>query len=379
MKLKSWGITLGFCFSVLLGLTIIKGIQINSAIAAAESFPEHSESVESITSQTELFTQTQMVFGEVIAGRQVTLFSELAGRITLVGFNSGEKVKKGQLLLQLDVSEEQSLLDSAKARLDLANSIYQRNKRLLEANAVSREQYDRTRVEQLTAQAEITRLESVIRKKTVKAAFTGITGIHRFEVGQFLQANTKITELVAESNYRWIDFNVPQFYPRLEKGDRVEVKLLRNSNVQNNTWVAATVIARSAQLTKESRSYRYRAKVPVTDFIADVNSGVSVRVPTSVTSEYIAVPVTSVQKDSYGAFVYLLTPDDSDGAFRATRQEVTVASTQENVIYLSKGLIAGQLIAGDGAFKLYPSVLTYTQDQHNTQNKDNTRSNLDEG
>lgn len=362
MKLGPWGRTVAVCAVILLALVLFKGMQIRSGIAFAESFPERSESVESALVEMLPYSETVTVLGEVAAMQRVALYSETAGRIVKVGFQSGQLVEKDQVLIQQDISEEKALLSAAEASLELANSIYKRNKNLFKSNAVSEETYDTARVDLAVVKADIVRLQSVIRKKTITAPFKGKTGIHQFEQGLVLQGNELITQLIGENDYLWVDFYVPQFYPVLANGSAVEVQLLR-SIVGNNVsdWVPAEVVASSTQVDKVNRSFQYRAKVSAADLPAGVNSGVSVKISVGEQTQVATLPATAVQQDHLGQFVFLLKAEKDGGNYRAQRQNVVVISKQTGRSYIKSGLGKSQLVATDGAFKLSPGLLVHSQ------------------
>ena len=361
MKLNRWTKTLAACGIVFGALTTYKVLEIRAAIAFGESFPEHSETVETALSFTQPYSETVSVIGEVLATQQVELRSEIPGRIVKVGFTSGQQVAKGQLILQQDISEESALLDSARARLTLAQSVYTRYKNLHQAKAVSQEQLDRAKAEVATIQGEVAVLYSTIAKKTIRAPFAGASGIHQFEVGQFLLDNVLITSLVGEQEQLWIDFQLPQFYPELKKGSFVRVRQLQHR--QSNNWVEARIIARSALVSSANRSYAYRAQIDRTLLPAAINASVTVKVPVAAKLELMTVPATALQQDHLGQFIYLLKPEtdttSNTQTYRAVRQQVTVKSKQQGYVVLIKGLDANQLVAAAGAFKLYPGVLVH--------------------
>ncbi len=272
MKFNRWMKVAIASFLVIAALATYKVMEIKAAIAFGESFPEHSETVELVVAEKQSYLESVRVLGEVISPQQVALRSELQGRIVEVGFRSGENVAKDQLLLQLDISEELAQLDSANARMDLAETIFKRNSELRKRNAVSQEQLDRAKAELATIKAEIAGLKSTIRKKTIRAPFAGVTGIHQFEVGQFLLGNVLITQLVGKQDFLWVDFSLPQFYPALESGTKIQVALITQG--ATDQWVEAEVVVRSAVVSVENRSFQYRAKVMRAVFPAIINATV---------------------------------------------------------------------------------------------------------
>lgn len=358
MQTKRWLVTLGGCATVFIALAAYKALEIKAAIAFGESFPEHSETVVAVHSTNVDYTAQVQVIGEVLAQQQVEIRSEAQGRVVQVGFQSGQRVEAGQLLLQQDIAQELAQLDSANARLKLAQSVFKRQKNLLKVSAVSQEQVDRASADLATIKAEIAGLQVTIDKKTMRAPFAGNAGIHQFEVGQFLLDNVLITELVGEQEALWVDFQVPQFYPVLSKGTQVEVKQLLQQQV-DSPWLQASIIARASQVNRSNRSFLYRAELINKELRSAINAGVSVQVPVAATQTLVQVPATAVQQDHLGQFVFRLEADKAPADYRAVRQGVEVLSKQDGFAILKHGLAHQQLIASDGAFKLYPGLLVH--------------------
>jgi hypothetical protein len=138
--------------------------------------------------------------------------------------------------------------------------------------------------------------------------------------------------------------------------------LLRNTAGNNvSDWAPAKVVARSIQVDKVNRSFQYRAKVSAKALLAVVNSGVSVRISVGEKVQVATLPATAVQQDHLGEFVFLLKADKDSGSYRAERQNVVVMSKQAGRSYIKSGLSENQLVASDGAFKLYPGLLVHSQ------------------
>ena len=362
MNFRRWCITLVVSLLIFAGLASFKVLQIRSAIAFAESFPEHSETVEYQAVDLVEYTPEVKVIGEAVSPQRVELTNELPGRIVKVGFASGGEVQKGQLLLQLDTSEERALLKSAVARAELARLAYQRIANLRKTNAASQSQLDEAKSELSIANADIDALKSTIQKKKIVAPFSGRVGIHRLEAGNFLQGSTAITTLVGNPGYIWIDFNLPQFYSDVVVGSPVRVRLL-----QNNVNVAdagtgefeGEVVALDTTISSSSRSRRYRARVDGDLLSFMHNAVVEVHVPVGASEMVEAVPALAIQQDTLGQYVYRLDKDPDADGFRAYRQDITTGDRLGDKVVVKSGLDQGARIATVGAFKLKPGVLVY--------------------
>lgn len=360
MNIKKWVIAVALCVAALAGLAYFKVSEISAGIAAAESYPEPSETVEVARVTVSEHRAMLAIVGEVVAPQRLDLRNELDGEITAVTFASGEPVAEGQVLVQMDVAIEEANLQAARARADLAQLVFRRNEELFESKVSNADQLDRARADLTAARAQISALERAIAKKTLRAPFAGRAGLHNFEVGQFLESNTLIANLVGNTDFMWIDFQVPQFYGQLPAGAEVGVTLIDDSDDANRK-VTATVIAESTIMNARNRSRSYRARVPGGNAQYVANSMVNVEVPTGTAQRLLRVPSVAVQNDSLGQFVYVLHDDESGSGYRAKRQRVVVTLLADDRALLENngGLAEGDRVAAAGAFKLYDGMLVH--------------------
>lgn len=134
--------------------------------------------------------------GELEAIRQVQVSAETTGVIEQIYFQSGQYVKKGQLLVQLKTNVEQGNLGRLQAKLKQAEMAYHRNKQLIDSNAISRAELDTALADRDMTRAEIQQLQALIEQKSIRAPFSGIIGIRQVHQGQYLEAGTSIANLV---------------------------------------------------------------------------------------------------------------------------------------------------------------------------------------
>ncbi|HTR01471.1 MAG TPA: efflux RND transporter periplasmic adaptor subunit [Candidatus Acidoferrum sp.] len=351
-----WLFTVIACLVVTAALGLFKFTQIRQVLADVAARPEFSQTVETTKPQPTDFRPRIDTMGVVTAPLQVVLRNELAGYIAEVGAKAGARVTKGQLILQLDVSEQRANLASAKAKLALAKSVLQRDLNLQKTGFVSDDKVDHSRADVDVATAEIEGVESIINRRTIRAPFAGVIGIHHFEPGQYLNVNTEITTLVGDSSEMWVDFNLPQFYGELTSGNRVDVRIVRTEGVGTGTPLQAEVIAGDSTINSAARSRRYRAVVREGAHQLLDNMSVSVVVPLGLSAQLLAVPSLAVQSDVKGQYVWVLDRDKSGNGFRARRQGVTIFGQRDDLTFVD-GVTADDLIAGAGAFKLSPGVL----------------------
>jgi RND family efflux transporter MFP subunit len=369
--IKKWFLTLLACLLIAAGLVVYKIMDNRAAVQANGSAPEYSATVDAANVETIDYQPVVSILGQVVAPQQVALRNEVAGTITEVDFEPGTVVKKGQVLIQLGVSEEYAQLQSAVARTELARTTKKRIAKLHDSKTISQDQYDRAVAEWKVAVADKAIIKASIAKKTIRAPFDATAGLHQFERGQYLEKNTLITTLVGVQSFVWVDFSLPQVYAGLSADARVTIEPLfsRNKDSSNSVdWssVQAKVIGRESIMTRESRSLYYRARLNKSDSDLLPNAVVNVKVSVTEPQSKLAVPAIAVLHSSTGPYVFILdvgsqASSDAGGpsAYRARRQPVTLGESQGDLMIIDSGLELGQRVATAGAFKLRNGVLSY--------------------
>lgn len=359
-QLKPWLTAVGLCGLVTVSLITFKITDIQANQEQAAQMPEFSQTVQSHKVGYTDYTSYIKVLGKTVAPQQLMISNEYPGKISQVNFASGQKVNKGHVLIRQDVSEEQARLRSAQARAKLASTKYKRLTKLRDSNAINQNDLDQAESELSIATADIELLKVQIAKKTIRALFAGQTGIHQLHVGQYLPANSKITQLVANQNFIWIDFNLPQVYDELEIGNQIKVNKL-SQNKQKSSALA-TIIAVSPVIAENTHSVLYRAKLELADLYLTAQSVVELEVPVSGKQKILSVPNTAIQHSSQGSFVYLLNPNEPQG-FRAKKAFIKVQEKNDRFSIIAKqekdGIKEGDVIASIGAFKLFEGALAF--------------------
>lgn len=358
MNLRRWIITIVACLVVFISLASIKFFQIKEAIAFGESFPEPSATVKATNIIAAEYRQQLSVSGELIAPQQLELRTELGGKISTLNLPSGGLVDKGQVLLQLDISEEKARLRAADVSARLNKLTLERNKKLRKQNRVSAEALDQAEANYQTALAEVAAQQAIINKKTVRAPFSGRTGLHTLEVGQYLNPNTPLSQLIGINNFIWVDFSVPQDFPALNEDSDIVV------NLGSSHRLKATLLARDAQVNNNSRQLRYRARLEKTnEILLNGNSIVNIELATGQTQAAVWVPDISITRDQSADYIYLLKADNSGEFYRAKRQRVELGPRHNNGFILKNEASPGALIASIGAFKLREGLKVFVQQE----------------
>lgn len=356
MNITRWiavGLVLG---GTVFGLYSYKSSLQQAAAAQGANMPEPSATITAIEVAAVNYQETIKISGEVQAYKYLVVSNELAGKIIGLNAISGSKVEKGQILLELDHSDEDARLIAAQARLTLNQQTLNRYVKLKKNNKISAELVDQAKAELQIVQSDIAVLTAAISKKRLVAPFMAKVGIHTLEVGQYLDKNSEILELVGISDFTWVDFYLPQVYQELELGSMVSL-----SPMNQERTLTAEIIAVAPQLSSSSRNLKYRAQIASTILSLKPNTLISVIAPIAEESSLVVVPDLSIKRDPFGSYVFLLEAAE-EGAYRVKQVKVELGDRQADQVMVLNGLSAGQLIANQGAFKLFPGMKVYITD-----------------
>jgi membrane fusion protein (multidrug efflux system) len=366
MKVIPWIIVSVLLTGTVLGLYSYKTSLQKTAAEQGANTPEFSATVDAVAVESIDYKKTVEVSGEVQAFKFLMLSNELAGIITHLNAESGSVVKKGQVLIELDHRDEDARLIAAKAKLRLNEQTLNRYIKLKRNGEISEDLVDKAHAEVQISQADIALLTLAITKKKLLAPFTAKVGIHTLEVGQYIDNNSSLLELVGLNDFTWVDFYLPQFYAELALGEKVDIQPINTNNA-----FKADIIAIDPQLSRLSRNLKYRAQLPSSALSLKPNTLIKVIAPIAESKSLVTVPDLSIKRDPFGSYVFVLTPEE-DGAYRAKQVKVELGEHIKDKVLILNGLTAGQLIAGKGAFKLFSGIKVYLATQADTLPEENS-------
>jgi biotin carboxyl carrier protein len=170
---KRWLITILGLLLVVGLLGGIKAGQIFTMVKAGASFAPPPESVATAQVKQERWQGSRSAIGSLVAVRAVTLGAELTGKVQQILFESGTSVRKGDVLVRLDISAEEAQLAAARADAALARATLERAKSLRAGEANSVADLDAAQARAQQTEAVVANLQATMAKKTIRAPFDG--------------------------------------------------------------------------------------------------------------------------------------------------------------------------------------------------------------
>jgi membrane fusion protein (multidrug efflux system) len=288
--------------------------------------------------------------------------AEAAGIVAKIGFDSGDLVPKGKLLVELDTKVERADLASAITARDLAALEAGRARELERAGAIAVAVRDEAEAQLRDAEARVASRKATIERRKIRAPFAGRVGIREVDLGQFLNPGDRITVLETSESV-FVDFTLPQEQlQKLSVGMTVRVGLRDRAEQRLEGEVAAIV----PSVDPATRNVTIRARVPnpKNQLRTGMFLDVSVVLPEKRT--VVVVPATAIVHASYGDSVFVLEekPADAPGTrevggkpVRVARQHfVKLGATRGDFVAVTSGLEAGKAVVTAGAFKLRNGV-----------------------
>jgi len=272
--------------------------------------------------------------GTLRAKNGVEMVGEVAGIVQALHFKSGDKVKAGELLIELDADEEQAQLDAALAAVALARSNYERDRAQFKVLAVSQAQLDADEADLKVKQAEAARLRAVVDKMHIRAPFTGRLGVSALSPGQYIRVGEVLVSLQA-SDPILVDFSVPQRQiAEMAVGQRV----LLGSDAFKGREFAGEISAIDSRVDANTRNVRIEARVdnPKGELLPGMYA--EVRVQVGEPMKLLTLPQTAVTYNAYGSTVFLARPAKPVAAGEAAQEgaEQGVASSGKPAMPLAE-------------------------------------------
>ncbi|MFK0091347.1 efflux RND transporter periplasmic adaptor subunit [Pseudomonas sp. NPDC090592] len=301
--------------------------------------------------------------GSLKALQGVELSLEVEGIVKALHFDSGQQVKAGQPLLQLNDDQETALLGTAQADLNLAKVDFGRGSQLVGDSAISRGEFDRLTTQYRRNQAVVEQLKAQKIKKSINAPFSGTIGIRQVDIGQYLAAGTVIATLQDTSSL-YVDFNVPeQALPQLSLGQQVQVQV---AAYPGQTF-PASISAINPKVEETTRNLLVRATLANPDgkLLPGMFANLLVLLPNP--QPQVVVPESAITYTLYGNSVYVATPKkDKDGKpenddkgqaqLVAEQRTVQTGERRDGVVVVNKGLQVGEQVVTAGQLKLSPGA-----------------------
>jgi membrane fusion protein (multidrug efflux system) len=332
-------------------LGFVKFKQIQTAIAQGAAFQPPPEAVTTIVAAWEEWPATLNAIGTLAAVQGVTVSTDLPGTIDRILFESGQFVRQGEILAQLDTRQERAQLAAIETQRELASLNYGRMKDLLDQQVISRAEFDRAVTDQKHSVAQVAEIQTIIERKTIRAPFSGVLGIRQANRGQYLGAGDPIV-LLQSLNPIYVNFGVPQqeaAHLRVGRTVRLTVNDLAGQGA------AGRITAIDAIVDQSTRNVQVQATIPNPDGRLRPGMFVQTEIALGEGRRVIALPAPAVSYAPYGDSVFVVTDlkNPNGQTYRGVRQQfVKLGGSRGDQVAILEGIQPGEEVVTSGVFKL---------------------------
>lgn len=225
--------------------------------AKAAAAPRAAPLIEVVRAHVAPYREELQAVGTLVSRQSVSLRPQSSGRVTQIHFRDGQRVRKGQVLLQLDDQLQRAELQQVQAELGLAQANHQRNQELVAKGFISQRGLDESAAALQVAQAKLALARTTVDRLRLLAPFDAVAGIGNTHVGAYLREGDEVVSL-HDMDVLYVDFRLPERYlARLQQGQPllVQVDALPGESFQ------AVVQAIDPQVDEQGRSIALRARL----------------------------------------------------------------------------------------------------------------------
>lgn len=284
--------------------------------------------------------------GSLVAAQGIDVANEVEGLVTEILFESGERVKAGDRLVQLDDDVDRAELAGLVAQQNLAKIKLARFSRLLEDRSAAQSEFDAAKAELDVASAAVATKKALIAKKAITAPFDGELGIRNVDLGEYLAAGSRIVELDALDPI-YVDYALPERHlSDVAVGKQVEVRV---AAYPERTF-SGTIEAIAPGLAERTRTLSIRAKLANKEGLMRPGMFAEVDTLLPVRGGLLTVPRTAITFAPYGDTAYRLV--EQDGATTVERVPVRTGEVIGERVEVTAGLDANDRVVVAGQVKL---------------------------
>jgi len=288
--------------------------------------------------------------GSLVATNGISVSTEVDGIVSKIVFQSGQEVKKGDVLLHLDDKVDQAALAALRADQRLAEVQFNRAKDLLKKRVMSKSEYDEANAKFDAARARVAGQQAVIDRKTIRAPFDGLLGIREVDLGQYIKAGNPIVKLEALDPI-YVDYTLPERYLQIVKvGQTVDVKL----DALPGAMFSGQVSAIDSGVSTGTRTLKVRASL--SNDKLQMRPGMFAEITTITANAHpvLTVPYTAISFNTYGNFVYTIEKTDKGQIVK--RRQVSTGEVRDGRVSITEGLKQGEEVVRSGLVKLREGI-----------------------
>ena len=345
-------------FGGVFGIKAMIGAQTNKFF---DNMPQPAVSVSSANAKAQRWSDDSEAVGSFVAVNGTDVTTESGGVVRSIEFDAGQPVRAGAVLVRLNSANEEATLKSLEASAKLARVQADRWQKLGKDKLVSLDDVQSRITAAATAQAQADAQRALIAQKVIRAPFSGVLGIRKINLGQFIAPGAPIVSL-QQLDPIYLDFSLPE--QRI--GEMVEGTMVRATvDAMPGVVFDGRVTAIEPQVDANTRNFKAQATVQNPDGKLRPGSFAHVAFALGGERDVVVIPQTSISFNPYGNAVFVIVqvdraPGEKDmqgkeltgKKFVVKQRFIKTGATRGDLIAVTDGLKAGEQVVTSGLLKL---------------------------
>ncbi|MCI5082487.1 MAG: efflux RND transporter periplasmic adaptor subunit [Saprospiraceae bacterium] len=298
--------------------------------------------------------------GSVQANDLISATADVSGRIIQLNVKEGQAVRKGQLVAKLDLEQLDKQIQEVEKSLELATTVFERQKRLWDQNIGSEIQFLEAKNNKERLEKSLETLRFQLDKANVYAPASGVVEQVLIQSGEIAAPGAPIFQILNTQQLKVVA-SVPENYlTAVNIGETIDVRFPAINKEQK---ARINLIGRT--IDPSNRTFEIEAALNNPDRVLKPNLLAIVLVKDYSEQDAVVVPLETVQQEVSGKdFVYVKGTNDN-GDF-AKKVYVETGKSYKGDIIIESGLQGGEELILEGARGLAENELIRIQ---NTQNE----------
>jgi len=297
---------------------------------------------------TRQFADRVEALGAAKARQSVTITSDTTELLTAVRFTSGQRVSRGQVLVELRANEQDAELLRGQAAVRQAEREYARWNTLAQRGIAPRATAEQYLAALDDARAVVAGSRARSADRVIRAPFSGVIGLSDTAPGLLVTPGTPIATL-DDASVIYVDFALPERYlASISTG----ASLQATADALPNTTFNGRIERLDTRVNPQTRAITARAAIPNSS--GQIRPGMLMRVSVlQGARQSPAVPESAVQLEADRAYVYRVAQGERGST--AQRVDVAVGVRQDGFAEIRQGLDVGVPVVSEGANRVQPN------------------------
>lgn len=310
----------------------------------AASGPARPPTVEAAKVETLRLTDDTQAVGTLKSRIGVVLRPEVSGRITQLNFTDGQRVRKGQVLVQFDDQLPLAQMQQSLAELSIAQANQKRNQELVAQNFISQRSLDESAANLQVAQAKLALAKATADRLKIIAPFDGMVGIRSVNVGDYLKDGADIVN-IEDIDAIFVDFRLPErFQSKVKTGQMASIDI----DALPGRKYTARIQAIDPLIDANGRSVGVRGCIDNRQLQLRPGMFARVNAVFGVREKAMMIPEEAIIPQGPKVFVIKLLPGPNEKTRTTQRVEVKVGLRRPGKVEILEGLVPTDSVVANG-------------------------------